>query len=827
MEVFNFLNKHLANNIVDHHIERMKPAQYAGFPEDLAPAIRDYLTQKGIKSLYKHQKESYELVRTGKNLVISTGVASGKSLCYQLPILQTIQENKEATALLLFPTKALTQDQKKGFIQFLSDPAYKGVKVGVGIYDGDTIQKSKREIREKAKLVFTNPDMLHLGILPHHANWANFFKNLKYIVIDEVHIYRGVFGSHFANVLRRLNRITIFYGVKPIYILTSATLANTRDFITNLIESEFEIIDRDYSPHAQRHFIIYNPPLLDQELGLRKNYLMETVRIAGKITQLSGQQLIFAHTRRMVEFILTYLKKRSGSTFQIHGYRGGYLPEERRRIESEIREGKIKITIATNALELGVDIGGLDFVIINGYPGSIASVRQQAGRAGRRGKTAYTVLVLSSELIDQYLAQHPGYIYENDPEAALINPDNPFILLHHLKCALFEKPFSNLENFGRITPSELAPYLDLLQEYGFLMKEDKKSYWFSESYPASEISLRTIGSGGFVLQNKGKTIGLVDHNSAFWMTHPHAIYLHDGESYFVEKLDLAKKLVQLTKVRSDYYTQSISQNQFELLKLKRNKQIRGGEKYYGQLKVVHQVTGFKKIRWGSQELMGYEDLDLPAHDMITFGYWFGIARDLVNQLKLSSEWNNETNDYGKDWQKITRQIKTRDKFKCVICGASSEQIGLHVHHKKPFRSFVDKKQANSRENLITLCSACHKKTEKRIYIQSGLSGLTNLLGNIAPFFLMCDRHDIKVHQEKTSKLTEGSPTLVFYDAVPGGIGLAEKLYEIHDKMIEEAYITIMNCSCNSGCPACVGPISERGKGAKNIVKSILKGMISA
>jgi len=821
-----FRIRNIAQNIVVHHLEDKKEALLFNFPQNLNPALKRVLNKQDITKLYSHQNDAFREIQDN-NIVVSTGVDSGKSLCYQLPILHDFLKNHDMRALFLFPTKALAQDQKNNLQTFLTDlnevSSHKQ-KAKLGIYDGDTPNEQRKAIREKANFIFSNPDMLHIGILPHHTKWADFFRNLSYIVIDEVHIYRGIFGSHFANVIRRLKRIADFYRSKPRFILTSATLSNALTFISNLLEEDFVLIDKDGSPHGEKHFMIYNPPFVNRELGIRRSAMLETIKLANLIFQEKGQTLIFAQSRRMVELIVTYLHKNIKSPETIHGYRSGYLPTERRKIERLFREGTIRMTVATNAMELGIDIGGLDSVIICGYPGSIASTKQQSGRAGRKGSSSLSILVVSSNLLDQYLASHPEYLLENSPEQALINPDNPFILLHHLQCAVFEKPFLNSESFGNLTPAIVGEYLEILQKYGKLFSSKNAFYWKSSSYPADQISLRTVGANEYILQSTGKTIGIVDEGSAFWMTHPQAVYIHNGEPYLVKNLDIKNHIVDMEKKTVDYYTQSQSRTEFELLKLKKEKVIKGGNKFYGQLKVTDQVVGYKKMKWYSNEILGYENLDLPANQMVTYGYWFSFSEKMIEKLEESNLWKKK-NEYGTDWKNISQKVRERDEFTCQSCLAVERDKHFDVHHKIPFRSFVSKKEANKLENLITLCPACHREAEKQIFIQSGLAGLSYLLGNIAPLFLMCDRKDIRVHQELASKLADKRSAIIFHDSIPGGIGLSEKLYEIHDKMIKEAFEVVSGCECKDGCPACVGPVAENGVGAKLEVLEMIKIMI--
>lgn len=817
------LNKAILQNIAVHKVHKAKKAKLSEFPDFLHNKIVNYFQQKGIDKLYAHQRLALDAILKKKNIVITTGVDSGKSLCYQIPVLQQLMNDRHSRAILLYPTKALTQDQKVKFSKFASEIL--NSEIGIGIYDGDTSAEKRRVIKRSTNLLFTNPDMLHLGILPHHTNWSEFFQNLKFVIIDEVHIYRGIFGSHFANVIRRLKRIAKFYGSNPQFILTSATLSNVTEFISRLIEEEITIIDEDGSPSGRKHFFIYNPPIINKALGIRRSAMQETVKITADLFKNEGQSLVFSESRRSVELILNYLRKHLNEEELVQGYRSGYLPSDRREIERKLRLSEIRIVVSTNALELGIDIGGLDNVLINGYSGSIASTRQRFGRAGRSGKESFCILVASSNLLDQYLVKHPDYLFEQNPEQALIDPDNPFILLHHLKCALFEKPFITGEKFGDLPNQILDQYLQILQNYDLAYESNNKIFWKANSYPANEISLRTMGAGEFILKCGDKTIGIVDENSAYWLTHPHAVYIHQGETYIVTDLDISNKLVELAEKKTDYYTQTQSKTDFELIKLKQKEAIIGGEKFNGQIKVTDIVKGFKKQKWYTNEILGYEDLELPPQETITYGYWFSISADIINKLTAKKMWNNKKNDYGSDWQKIKEKVRKRDEHECQHCGATEQSKAFDVHHKIPFKQYTSAKQANQLINLITLCPSCHRKAESMFYVQSGLAGLAYLFRNIAPFFIMCDGKDIRVHSTNRIGLGTEYPGLVIHDAMPGGIGLSEKLYGLHYKLLWEAFTIVNGCDCESGCPACVGPVAENGSGAKKQVVEIIKQLM--
>ncbi len=516
-----------ADNIVTWRTTPARAAVTHPFPDDLPAPLRTALSNLGISSLYSHQFQAWTQARTGENVVLATGTASGKTLAYNLPVLATMLEDENARALYLFPTKALTQDQASN-LQILQS---KIQNLKSAIYDGDTPARNRPSIRKNARILLTNPDMLHTGILPHHTNWADFFRDLKFVVIDELHTYRGVFGSHVANVIRRLKRVSAFYGASPQFILTSATIGNPKELAEKLTESPVSLIDEDGSARGERHFLIYNPPVVDETVGLRKSALLESVRLAQDVLSAGVQSVVFARSRRSVEIILTYLQgenRESGigdgsrithHASRIRGYRSGYLPSQRREIEKGLRDGSIKTVVATNALELGIDIGGLGAAILVGYPGTVASAWQQAGRAGRGDAPAAAVLVASSLPLDQFLAHHPEYFLERSPEQALINPDHLLILLEHLRCAMFELPFEKGEHFGRMDVDEFLEFLVANQE---AHESNDKFFWMSDQYPAANISLRSASPESITLQimedpsttPKGTTIGTVDMESA-------------------------------------------------------------------------------------------------------------------------------------------------------------------------------------------------------------------------------------------------------------------------------------------------------------------------
>lgn len=840
-----------APNLVAWQTLPSRPAQIYPFPEDLPAPIKQTLVAAGIHTLYSHQLEAWIHSRAGENIILATGTASGKTLSYNLPVFASLLQNSDARALYLFPTKALAQDQLSNLQSLVTNLQL----LNAAIYDGDTPSSARSAIRKNARIVLSNPDMLHTGILPHHTNWSDFFTNLRFVIIDETHTYRGVFGSHVANVIRRIKRVAKFYGANPQFILASATIGNPKELAERLIEEPVHLIDNDGSGRGPRHFIIYNPPITDPSLGLRKSSLLEGVRLSQDLLKQNVQSVVFARSRRSVEIILRYLQENQSPTLApgahlpraqvpgsagvsnlelpitnylspIRGYRSGYLPTQRREIEKGLREGTVKTVVATNALELGIDIGGLGAAILVGYPGTVASARQQAGRAGRGLESAAAVMVASASPLDQFLAHHPEYFFERSPEQALVNPDHLLILLEHLRCAMFELPFQKGEGFGALSGEVIDEYLQFLLSNNEAHLSNEKYYWMADQYPAANISLRSASPQGVVLQttidDKPLTIGTVDGESALWMVHPGAIYLHEAQSFFVKDLNLEEHIAYLKPIESDYYTEPLQDTEVTVLSESAQAAIRGAEKKWGELQVTTQVTGFRKRRWYTHENLGEEPLDLPPTDLVTTGYWVSLSEETVSRLREAGVWSNDPNDYGPDWTRIRDRVRARDKYTCQVCGAIETNRQHDVHHKIPFRSFTSFIEANRLENLTTLCPSCHHKVEQNVRMKSGLSGLAYVLGNLAPLFLMCDAGDLGTHVEPVENQTFGQPTVVLYDAIPAGIGFSQKLFEIHDELIARALELVSECPCADGCPSCVGPGGENGYGGKQEAMEILK-----
>ncbi|HYA18293.1 MAG TPA: DEAD/DEAH box helicase [Bryobacteraceae bacterium] len=595
-----------------------RPARFADFPDDLNPQLREVLAQRGISRLYTHQAEAYSRVQAGENVVIVTPTASGKTLCYNLPILNRLTAEPGARAMYLFPTKALGEDQLDelhGLIEAM------GSNLCAFTYDGDTPQDARRAIRQRANVVLTNPDMLHTGILPHHTKWAKLFENLRYIVVDELHYYRGVYGSHLANIMRRLRRLCEFYGSKPQFIACSATIANPKELSETLMDAPFSLIDQNGAPAGEKVFVCWNPPMVNRQLGIRRSYINESRRIALELLDCGQQTLVFANSRLATEILVTYLKDACDNgripTESVRGYRGGYLPRERREIEKRLRSGEIRAVVATNALELGIDVGSLDAVVMAGYPGTIASTWQRAGRAGRRQTGSLAVMVASSAPIDQYVVEHPEYLFDRSPEHAYVNPDNLEILLNHLKCAAFELPAHEGEKFGA---HEMAPLCEFLAESGLLHRSGDAWHWTSDSYPADAVSLRSVSSDNFVvvdITGEPKIIGEVSYTAALTTLHEKAIYLHEAKQFHVEQFDFKERKAYVKQVDSDYYTDAIDYTQVKPLREFES----AGTRVHGDVRVNRQIVGFKKIKFYTNENVGAGNLNMPEQEMHTTAFW--------------------------------------------------------------------------------------------------------------------------------------------------------------------------------------------------------------
>ncbi|MEW6716684.1 MAG: DEAD/DEAH box helicase [Chloroflexota bacterium] len=818
----------ISDNIVHWQTLPAHNAVVVPFPGTLHPLLQKVLQGMGIHSLFSHQAETWDHLSAGRHVALVTGTASGKTLAYNLPVLNHLIGDDNARALYLFPTKALAHDQLEKLQDIIGRLGSFGLTIPpVAAYDGDTPSSHRPHIRRNAHIILTNPDMLHTGILPRHTDWDEFFTGLRFVIIDEIHTYRGVFGSHVANVLRRLQRITTFYGAQPQYLLTSATIANPAELADRLIEKPITLVTNDGAPRGERHFLFYNPPITVPDLGLRASSLQESLRLADDLLTYNLQSVLFGRSRRTIELLVSYLRqRRPKQATAIRGYRSGYLPHERREIERGLREGKVRAVTATTALELGVDIGSLTAAVMVGYPGSISATWQQAGRAGRTDQPSLAVLVASASPLDQYLAHHPEYFFGRSPEQALINPYNPLIVLDHLQCAAFELPFQKEEGYGQMHPTEVTDLLTWLVEAGVLYLSGERYFWTSSEYPSGNVSLRTVSAKRVLLQTKDDsskvTIGEIDRESAPWFVHPGAIYLHEGRMYLVEDLDLEQNLAYLQPIQSDYYTRPQRNTTVELIEQLNTRKVKGATIAHGDLKITSQVTGFRKIQWFTHANLGAEELDLPPTTLQTSGFWIGLSEEVLAQLREEGLWQGDQISYGPGWKHQRDLARARDEFKCRACGEPERDKAHHVHHLVPFRTFSTPKEANRLENLVTLCSACHLRAEGVVRIRSSLVGLAYTLEHLAPLLLMCDTSDLGVHTDITSPLTDGQPTVVIYEHVPAGLGFSERLFTQHEELIRAAHELVNTCPCNDGCPSCVGPGGEQGTGGKSETLSLLE-----
>ncbi|WP_026563884.1 DEAD/DEAH box helicase [Bacillus sp. UNC41MFS5] len=624
------INDQFKENIVTWHTLEEKQAQTVPLPNDLHPVLKSALSGRGIEQLYTHQNAAYEKIRDRESIVAVTPTASGKTLCYNLPVLQTILENPSARALYMFPTKALAQDQKSEINEIIQAA---GVDINSYTYDGDTPANIRQRVRQAGHVVITNPDMLHSAILPHHTKWVSLFENLEFVVIDELHTYRGVFGSHVANVIRRLKRICKYYGSNPVFICTSATIANPLELAETLTEEKMHLIDNNGAPSGTKHFLFYNPPIVNKPLNIRRSATLEVRKIAGELLKNKIQTIVFARSRVRVEIILTYLQelvKNQLGAKSIMGYRGGYLPTERRKIEKGLRSGEIYGVVSTNALELGVDIGQLQVCIMTGYPGTISSAWQQAGRAGRRHSEALVIMVASSSPLDQYIIQNPDYFFNKSPETARINPDNLIILIDHMKCAAYELPFKTGEQFGRVETEELLEYLT---EERVLYHNSGKWYWMNDSFPAHNISLRSASQENVIIVDQSdvanvKVIGEMDRFSAMTLLHDEAIYLHQGTQFQVEKLDWEEKKAFVREVDVDYFTDANLAVQLKVLEVDKLHSLDEAEFGYGDVSVRAMATIFKKIKFETHENIGSGPIHLPEEELHTNAAWISLNQPL-------------------------------------------------------------------------------------------------------------------------------------------------------------------------------------------------------
>jgi DEAD/DEAH box helicase domain-containing protein len=803
--------------------------EYNNFPDQLLPELADLLIRNGISSLYTHQVETWLYMTNHESVVITTPTASGKTLAYLLPILQSMLINPDCTALLIFPTKALAQDQMKviqSFLTQLNEAKDDKAMLSVGIYDGDTPQHLRKAIRQKTNILLTNPDMLHLGILPNHTAWNRFLEQLTFIVVDEIHTYRGVFGSHVANIFRRLMRICHFYQANPTFVGTSATIANPQDFSSRLFGESTQIVKTNSAPRGDKHYLLLNPPVQNVELNLRESASAFSMRILPDLVRLHKQTLVFVKSRRAVELLTRKLRDRGQiSPTDIASYRSGYKPLERREIEQALKTGVAKIVFSTNALELGIDIGGLDAVLLVGYPGTISSTLQQFGRSGRGQQESIAIFVASNSAIDQFIVRHPEYLLETTPEYAIINPENLLILMDHIRCAAFELPFKKRELFGSTDVEVLSEFLTLLAETHELHLSNDTYYWVGTTYPAESIHIRSLSNGPveLYLQENGKTswLGEVDENSSFSMVHPQAIYFHQGMTYQVNTLDIEGRKAFLSTIDVDYYTMPKGVVEITILEVLQAQNLLNTTVIIADVEVFSQIKGYKCIDLETQIVRAEYPLHLPSSTIQTRGFLIQFKPELIDILLEDGIWNHTPNQYGPTWKRTRETILIRDHYACQVCGITDPQN--HVHHLKPLRNFRSFFEANQPENLITLCDHCHRKAEQKVKVQSILNGTAHLLHALAPLIAMCDAKDLDYHYDTLDKTY--APYIILYEKIPGGIGLVDILIENYSQLLKMAFDTIQTCTCNDGCPACVGPANELGTGSRKAVIKLLQALL--
>ncbi|MDO4371167.1 MAG: DEAD/DEAH box helicase [Clostridia bacterium] len=630
-------NPEFMRNVTNWQVLPAREAKYGEFPESIDSGVLRALHAKGIDRPYIHQAKAIAAAMAGRDIVVVTPTASGKTLCYNVPVLDAILKDESARALYLFPTKALSSDQASELYEMIQSI---DCPIKAYTYDGDTPAPARNAIRQAGHVVVTNPDMLHQGILPHHTKWIKLFENLKYVVIDEIHAYRGVFGSNLANVIRRLKRICAFYGSNPTFICCSATIRNPAELAQQMIGKPVELIDDNGAPAGERNVIFYNPPVVNAQLGIRAGSIPETRRIASSLLKCGIQHIVFARSRLTVEVLVRYLKDMVrdplGNAGQVRGYRGGYLPTQRREIERELRAGRVTSVISTNALELGIDIGQLDACVLCGYPGTIASTWQQAGRAGRRGSVSLLIVVASSGPLDQYIIQHPEYFFQQSPECALINPDNLYILLNHIKCAAYELPFAEGELFDGL--SDTGELLSYLEDQSILRRVGGKYYWMAEEFPQTGVNLRSASDQNFVIVDisdpkKHKVIGEMDRYTVPMLLHQYAIYMHEGRQYQVENLDFDAKKAYVREVNVGYYTDSDLTTSLKVLDEFDSDTTGAITRARGEVLVSSIVTVFKKIRFDTHENLGWGPVTLPELEMQTTACWWTLPDELENEFE--------------------------------------------------------------------------------------------------------------------------------------------------------------------------------------------------
>lgn len=751
-----------ASNIQTVKIDRFE-GEFSEYPENLANEVKIVYKNKGIDKLFSHQAGAIRQVLDGQHVVVSTPTASGKTLIYNAVTLDAVTRDPSARSLYLFPTKALSQDQLAELFELNK---LMGDKLGLFTYDGDTPQSTRQAIRKKAQIVLTNPYMLHSGILPHHTKWVNLFENLKYVIIDELHYYTGVFGSHMGNIMRRLKRICRFYGSNPIFIMSSATISNPGELAEKIIEETVSVIDKNGAPRGDKYLVFFNPPVVNKELGIRRSYVAVARQVAGILLRNGLQVITFANSRLITEVLVKYLKndfeKNVTDSGKIRGYRGGYLPLKRREIEQGLRNGEIQGVVSTNALELGIDIGSLDATVLASYPGTIASTWQRIGRAGRRAGKAIGVLVSSSSPVDQFIVNHPEYFTGKSPEVGRVNPDNLTILMEHIKCASFELPFVKSESFGS---ENLVEILNYLAENKILFQNQDKWFWTEQGYPADAVSINRVSSDNFVVVDRTegeKVIAEVDFSSALETLHPKAIYMLESEQYVVEDFDYENRKAFVRRSNADYYTDAITYTKIAVLDIFDQTRGENYDFFHGDVHVFSQVVGFKKLKFYTNENVGAGDLQLPQQEMHSTAFWITIKGYLLDTVQVSTEEKIEA---------ISGIAYLMRHICAVMLMCDVKDLGVAVEDNIT-KTDINPRTANwgERQNLIS------REFEPNIYI---------------------------------------------YDSYPNGIGFSEVLFERAVEVFEKVLDAIKHCNCERGCPSCVGPPIRSNDNLKDASRFII------
>lgn len=713
------------------HVEHIpsQSASYSKLSYSLPTHLETSLKERGLLPLYIHQVEAVNHAHQGNNVIVSTSSASGKSLCYNIPVIEKMLNKMGSCALYLFPTKALAQDQMRSFSDMFCPQLIRYEQVST--FDGDTPSVERSSIRKHARIILTNPDMLHFGILPNHRSWSRLLRHLEYVVIDEAHSYRGIFGSHVALVLRRLQRLCLIYGSSPSFICCSATINNPDKHAERLVGLPFKLVDNDGSPKGGKDFIFWNPPTIDDTRSMRRSANSEAAILFSELISNDVRTLAFCRTRRLTELVASYSKKRLAELSPSHvnrvkAYRAGYLPQHRRQIEHDFFSGRLVGVVATNALELGIDIGNLEATILIGYPGTIASTWQQAGRSGRRNDESLSILIAFDNPLDQYFIRHHEFFFGMCFENAIINQLNPYILQAHILCAAWESPLLDDDNI--FFDTEVVEEAEALEKQGAL--RHRHGHWYlapSISYPAQDVNIRATSGDNIALIDNSTNLLLetIELNSALFQLHPGAIFLHQGVSYLITNLDLVNHTAYAEPTKVSYYTIAKDITDLHIVKTTHKKKCGQVNVCLGQVEVTTNIVGFKKKVQFTEEVIGEEPLDLPPQQFPTVALWFDLPQNIINSL-----------------------------------------------------------------------------TKAELDFTGGLHAVEHTAIAILPLYAMCDRNDIGGVSSSFHPDT-GKAQIFIYDGYPGGVGIAEKGYQLVHQLWQSTLCTIIECPCHEGCPSCI------------------------